>query len=45
MRYWQAAVRVVRTVAFAVVRRVLRLVGLGPRADANEVEIACCGIS
>lgn len=31
---------VVRTVAFAVVRRVLRLVGLGPGADANEVEIA-----
>ena len=31
---------VVRTVAFAIVQRVLRLVGLGPRADANDVEIA-----
>jgi hypothetical protein len=31
---------VVRTVAFAVVRRVLRMVGLGPTADANDVEIA-----
>src|SRR3954470_16845690 len=31
---------VVRTVAFAIVQRVLRLVGLGPRPDANDVEIA-----
>jgi len=31
---------VVRTVAFVVVWRVLRLIGLGPTADANEVEIA-----
>jgi hypothetical protein len=29
-----------RTVAFLVVRRVLALVGLGPRTDAKDVEIA-----
>jgi putative transposase len=31
---------VARTVAFLVVRRVLRLVGLGPAPDAGDVEIA-----
>jgi len=31
---------VVRTVAFVIVRRVLRLVGLGPSPDADAVEIA-----
>jgi hypothetical protein len=29
-----------RTIAFFVVRRVLVLVGLGPRTDAKDVEIA-----
>jgi hypothetical protein len=28
------------TIVFLVVRKVLRLVGLGPRPDANDVEIA-----
>jgi putative transposase len=31
---------VVRTLAFMIVRRVLGLVGLGPSADAKDVEIA-----
>jgi putative transposase len=31
---------VVRTVALVVVRRVLRLVGLGPGVDVHDVEIA-----
>jgi hypothetical protein len=31
---------VARTVAFVIVRRVLRLVGLGPVPDAADVEIA-----
>jgi putative transposase len=34
------AVVVVRTLAFMTVRRVLGLVGLGPSADAKDVEIA-----
>jgi putative transposase len=39
MPVWQDA-RVVRTVAFPAVRGVLGLVGLGPRRDAKDVEIA-----
>jgi hypothetical protein len=31
---------VARTVAFLIVRRVLRLVGLGPLSNAADVEIA-----
>lgn len=37
----QDEVMVVRTLAFMIVRQVLRLVGLGPSADAKDVEI--CG--
>jgi len=40
MRRRQAGVVVARTVAFVIVRGVLRLVGLGPRPDADAVEIA-----
>jgi hypothetical protein len=36
---WQLSVMVARTVAFLIVRRVLRLVGLGP-LPAADVEIA-----
>ncbi len=31
---------VVRTLALVVVRQVLRVIGLGPSPDANDVEIA-----
>src|SRR5215204_1517467 len=39
MPFWQD-VRVVRTVAFFVARRVLGLIGIGPTPDAKDVEIA-----
>jgi len=40
MSSWQDNAAVVRTLAFVVVRQVLRLIGLGPTPDAKDVEIA-----
>jgi hypothetical protein len=37
---WQDPAVTARTIMFLAVRNVLRLVGLGPRPDANDVEIA-----